>query len=743
MASEELSPELMARLQEQGIDWESFQAMLASVAASTGEAFPRHARGPVPKNSAPVNFSPNPPGLKLRPNTQIIQMLQQNPDELDDLCPVNSADETTCFVRSNVFKSLAEHQWAAKNYSEARSTYIRAASEMVATSLPSSGDVRSDVYTALAEGWHAIDLIGCINGIVECSRQLKDYDCALLWLGEAEVLQKNLDNTSRLRSSSFEWTPIQVSSADYYFERLSTLCLASAVFLSLGNTGSAVHRRWLADEIFAVLPASLKTPQTVQLTPLLGSDILALRHPDPQTAPTLTIEHPALQLCGSWQKLSILKPGTLASRMRSAIFAFDGHFYLLGGEKSLEGPWYRDFWTLDLAKLDGWRQLPDFPLPNEITGDLVGFHMVPHRDGRAFVFTGTLSLAVFDTKRRKWSTMLTEFVPDAQTSEWPYPSQRLIEYSALCVGDRVYVFGGLEQRSVIGTDLLMELHVPSRKWRRLSGTSEPVPSVSSPGPRAQCHSWVGKDGSRIFFMFGEADRQAAMSQEAVHGGFYSYAYGDLWSWDIRAAKWTQERLLGNVPSPRSEMACVYSQALDKVVVFGGYSPAVPTWFDDMQNAVTYSYYADTFIADMGSGARGASRVPIAWKQVLTRGFPTYRAQATLITDAKSGKIFLFGGYKNTTYVKSKNKAGNNSVRSFMDLWQLRLDMPGGFFEGVDLEEEARTAQAGPWQRCFTCSSTGPWKRCGGTCKGRVFFCDSECLKEGWREHKDKHGCKKA
>lgn len=52
-------------------------------------------------------------------------------------------------------------------------------------------------------------------------------------------------------------------------------------------------------------------------------------------------------------------------------------------------------------------------------------------------------------------------------------------------------------------------------------------------------------------------------------------------------------------------------------------------------------------------------------------------------------------------------------RSFGDLWQLCIDQPGGFFEGVDLDEEARTAQAGPWQRCFTCGSAGPWKKCGG------------------------------
>lgn len=65
---------------------------------------------------------------------------------------------------------------------------------------------------------------------------------------------------------------------------------------------------------------------------------------------------------------------------------------------------------------------------------------------------------------------------------------------------------------------------------------------------------------------------------------------------------------------------------------------------------------------------------------------------------------------NTEFVPSRVK---NTSRSFADLWELRLDLPGGGFEGVDLEEEARTAKAGPWQRCFSCGSAGPWKKCGG------------------------------
>ncbi|KAJ7174743.1 hypothetical protein C8R46DRAFT_892211 [Mycena filopes] len=614
---------------------------------------------------------------------------------------------------------------------------------MIGTPLPSSGDVRWDVYSGLGHGWNAVDLMGCINGAVECSRQLKEYSVALLWLEEADILDKNLEISANSSFDFTEWTPMKMSLPDYYFERITTLCLASEVFLAIGNTGSAVHRRWVADEIFAVLPQSLKSAETQRLTPLLGRDIVALRHPDPESAPFVIVRNPELQIHGSWRKLAISKSNALSPRMGSALCAHDGFMYILGGEKpTTEGPWYRDFWMLDLEKLGGWEKLPDFPLPKDLVRDLVGYKLAPSPDGRAFVFTGLPLVPVFDMKRRKWTIVSTTYTPDDQTPDWPYPTFRLIEYAAHVVGDRLYVFGGAHRDSIIGTDLLMELHIPSRKWRRLSGSVLPHPSAAGPGPRARGHSWVAKDQQRIFYMFGEADRQAAMMHKQAHGAFYSYGYADLWSWDIKREKWFRERLHGNVPSPRAEVACTYSPHLDKVIVFGGYSPTVPTWFDSLNDTVTYTYYADCHIGTIADAPSSSSKRPaVSWKQVLTRGFPTYRAQGTLLTDAKTGKVFLFGGYKNTTYVQSKNPSAS-SQRSFMDIWQLRLNLPGGFFEGVDLEEEARTAKAGPWQRCFACGSTGQWKRCGGSCGGRAFFCDSECLKQAWKEHKEKHGCGK-
>lgn len=140
----------------------------------------------------------------------------------------------------------------------------------------------------------------------------------------------------------------------------------------------------------------------------------------------------------------------------------------------------------------------------------------------------------------------------------------------------------------------------------------------------------------------------------------------------------------------------------------------------------FTYYADTFICQPSPSPDGPS-APKVWKfkQVLTRGFPTYRAQAKLISDLDTGKVYLYGGYTNTEFVPDKK---NCIARPFGDLWQLKLDDPNGFFEGdsslldilhsqtvlkivspgVDMDEEAKTAKNGPWRRC---KSTPSWRRC--------------------------------
>jgi hypothetical protein len=168
-------------------------------------------------------------------------------------------------------------------------------------------------------------------------------------------------------------------------------------------------------------------------------------------------------------------------------------------------------------------------------------------------------------------------------------------------------------------------------------------------------------------------------------------------------------------------AIFQNKHLDRVIVFGGYNPTLPTTVVADNTMFNYSYFADTFMyippdpafppvsTPMTSPTQTDVGVP-KWKQILTRGFPTYRCQAQLSTDPDTGKMYLFGGFTNKSYVPCRN---GYITKSFGDVWQLRIDEPGGDFEGVDVEEEARTARAGPWQRCFACGDAGPWRKCGG------------------------------
>ncbi|KAL6303746.1 hypothetical protein BKA93DRAFT_323837 [Sparassis latifolia] len=97
-------------------------------------------------------------------------------------------------------------------------------------------------------------------------------------------------------------------------------------------------------------------------------------------------------------------------------------------------------------------------------------------------------------------------------------------------------------------------------------------------------------------------------------------------------------------------------------------------------------------------------------------------------------MYLYGEFVPSKHVQS---------RTFGDVWQLSIDMPGGYFSEADLERDVRSPKMGPWARRFTCGSvSNTWRKCGGSCGGKYVFCSTECLKEGWKEHKQKHGCRK-
>ncbi|KAF7342586.1 hypothetical protein MSAN_02015300 [Mycena sanguinolenta] len=536
------------------------------------------------------------------------------------------------------------------------------------------------------------------------------------------------------------------------FLRATALCLSSEIFASLGNTATAATRRWVA----MTSGTTIETHLTPALKALLDMGLMLklsrYRHPDPQMTLNMRVTVPALQARGSWTRLQVAKAGGFTEGRQSfSSFIWNSRLYVAGGRKSEKGPYYRDIWTLDLTKLDAWRQLPDYPIPVSRSGNFLGWNMVVYND-TALLFTGRPDLDVFDLTSESWSTIPTTYAPTAadyaagvdRPRSWAWPVFMSYDSAMQLVGDKLYVFGGGHGTTVMGCNLFMVLDLATRTWRRLSGTVRVREhgDYECPGPRKTAASWVSADKSRIYLLFGIFDREEAYRNNEPHGETIPFGCSDFWSWSIKDEVWRQERMAGNAPCARTEMACAYNEKLQKTIMFGGFCPNLRT--DDVpQGTFPYSYVADTFIYDMAPPPSPnlfePTRTAPKWQQVLTPGFPTYRCQAHLACDAVTGRTYMFGGWTNSLYIPTRSKL---MAKTFGDVWELRVDLPGGHFDEVDVEEEARVARAGPWQRCFACATAGPWRKCGGSCGGRVFFCGPACLRDGWKEHKETHKCRK-
>ncbi|KAJ7243080.1 hypothetical protein C8J57DRAFT_1367162 [Mycena rebaudengoi] len=678
--------------------------------------------GDTPIETRAFPIGPNAPSRDRRPWSYNTDHIRKNPIEAAVFLSKSANDGASRYIQSTLLREEADKLFKLKKYKDASAKYVKAANTMIGREISFHGPFRLDKYENLDATWELVDMLACVNGSAESLTELREYKEALLWLGEVEVIVRNVQFRHTREQPSFEWFDFGLQMSEYYLERLRARVTSAKIFFILGNTGAGTHRKWSSITLLADMPKDLETAAIRKIRPQnpMGDPVFELRHPDPKLVAKLSVNDASLQVRGSWQKVVLQKNGGITSRMGSASFVYNGYLYVLGGEKYLSGPYYRDFWCLDLNAFDKWRPLPPYPVPTSVIPKVVGFSMVVGGD-LAYLFTGGVRLDVFNLKTNTWSSIMTSF-----ESSWPYAQNQVTDYAMQCVRKKIYVFGGTHFLSPVGCDLLMELDIETRRWKRLSGFAQPkTANYSRPGPRELAASWVGKDQNNIFFLYGIADRLAAKLHSQLHGAYTSYGHDDLWCWNIKAAQWAQKRLMGNTPSPRGEMACTYNAKLDKVIVFGGYSPTVISVFPDHNTPTAFSYYADTFMygtdSDSDSQATASLCKEATWKQVLTRGFPTYRAQAHMVSDPATGKTFLFGGYVNSEYVPSRSEEESRSV---------------------DIEDEARTARVGPWQRCFNCGGSGPWKKCGGACKGQAFFCEPQCQRDGWKEHKLKHNCRK-
>ncbi|KAI0312652.1 hypothetical protein OF83DRAFT_1066836 [Amylostereum chailletii] len=599
------------------------------------------------------------------------------------------------------------------------------------------GGVWSQKYMDM-EAERALVVIACCHSMAENLRTLGKRRQALQWLEEFKNIFKNMF----FSTSTFgaDWIMyILPKSAMFVQLRLSGDALMAACFQSLGNTGSTSHRLFSATHFsrslrpgvnydWAYVERTLKTIQAC-VPP-------SCRHPEPRFTATAEVFDPSLQISGSWKKLDLKKTSGFVPREDFASFVWKSRLYVCGGQVDDFTRCLRDFHYVDLNDLRaGWHKLPDYPRPFP-WGVPVGWRMhVDESTDKAYVFLGFKDVDVFDLKTNTWSRITTSYL---SPGSWPI-ADTLLEFGSVIYKRRIYAFGGTHEGSKLGCNLWLVLDLQTGAWRRLSGRSGPEfdTDFMLPGPRRYPALWADEEHDRIWMMFGDAERPGATLEEQPHGSKYEHIYDDAWSWNVNTESWRRERVSGNSPCPRTEMAVTYNPNLKRAFTFGGYNPRLPSDFSNGGPIrMRYTYFADTFMLDPAPTDGGASP---AWKHVLTRGFPTYRAKSKLFVDRATGKMYLFGGYSSTEFIDDKKHFVS---RNFVDLWQLRVDMPGGCFEDVDLEEEARTARVGQWQRCFSCGSAGFWKKCGGSCRGRVFFCDGQCLKDGWKEHKQRHGCSK-
>jgi hypothetical protein len=193
-----------------------------------------------------------------------------------------------------------------------------------------------------------------------------------------------------------------------------------------------------------------------------------------------------------------------------------------------------------------------------------GWNMIVHNN-TAILFTGRPTVDVFDLVHETWTSFKTTYSPTAADIEagvqngWPYPRELCSDSTMQIAHDKLYVFGGEHGTTSVGCNLFMELDLATRRWRRLTGyvRAPPHADYTCPGPRKSASSWVSPDKKRIFVIFGQADRQGASLKKELHGSTEAFGYEDMWSWSIGEERWRRERMSGNPPCARTEMACAY------------------------------------------------------------------------------------------------------------------------------------------------------------------------------------------
>ncbi|KAG8908975.1 hypothetical protein FRB99_000078 [Tulasnella sp. 403] len=486
--------------------------------------------------------------------------------------------------------------------------------------------------------WEAFcDLVACANNIAQSYVQEGNQGLALDWLDEVHCMYDSYGMKKLIDSGmpAYPWKDFNINCEEFVSLRLKAHVRQSIIYKSLGNTAAAYSAamqglQWGT----SIIPTSSESqfPAIEELRSKCVSDARVLgskRHPAPVDVASIQVTEPELQVRGVWKKLRVGGGAAPVSRLGHSSVVWKGKYYVFGGEHG-SGKTHSDGWVLDLRQTEaGWRRVPGPPGVRYLT-----YCPLAQHQGKAYLFLGREIMPVFDLVTEKWSQVSTKF---GDGTRWKdvFPRDELGSHAVGVYKDTLYVFGGRDPDTLLGRNILMALNLKTFKWRMVSGTVRLHPDISLPCVREHPASWI--IGQKMYVAFGDASRSSAiLSPNGEQGASTDFSYQDLWSYDMEEGVWTKERALGNVPCPRTELGCMFNSVWNRVVFFGGYSSSLVFVEPLATSGFGFNYFGDTFVWSPENGK---------FAQVITRGFPTYRALGNMFTDEGTGRTYMFGGCK--------------------------------------------------------------------------------------------------
>lgn len=210
---------------------------------------------------------------------------------------------------------------------------------------------------------------------------------------------------------------------------------------------------------------------------------------------------------------------------------------------------------MDLEDLNGWR-----PVAGPPPGTPPIYHQpLTVYEGKGYLFQGQNVLRVFDFKTETWSEVATQ-LRNGDPWRTLMPKTYLIAFAAHLYKGKIYVFGGREEWGDYGRNVMMSLDIKTLLWDVWSGTPEVKGNVTIPGPRSYACSWIADEKFYV---------SLSLAKRNDLGPGADYMYLDIWSFDLVAHQWVEEKFAGNRPCLRSHSAHTFNGAWNKALIFGG------------------------------------------------------------------------------------------------------------------------------------------------------------------------------